>query len=150
MHDPNQSDDGPGPSRSAWAVRLGVLAAIAFALFMVSVIVAANADISHPGVALVRWLPYGDKLGHLGLWGAFTLVVNLAVGPDRRLASIPLGSVMTSVAMTVEELSQGFLSNRTLDALDYAANVVGIMLATATTIVVWRWNAARRSHPATA
>ncbi|MEM7338490.1 MAG: trypsin [Actinomycetota bacterium] len=143
MHDPGRVDPQPSLDRSTWAGRLIVLVAVGFGVFMASVIYAANADISHPGVTLVRWLPYGDKVGHVGLWGLFTLLVNLALGRRRRLGRIPLGSVLTSAAMTVEELSQAFLSNRTLDAADYGANVVGIVAATVATLAVWRWLARR-------
>ena len=110
-------------------------AAVGFALFLVAVIYAANQGIRHPGHLLVEALPYGDKFGHAGLWGAMTVIGNLAVrrwvhlsvGPARRLP-VPLVSLVLCVIVSMEEASQFFFANRTLDAVDLLANFVGITL----------------------
>lgn len=105
-----------------------------FALFIAFTIVAANLGISHPGIVLVRALPYGDKIGHIVLFGTLTLLLSLALGA-RRVGfagrSWPPATVGLVAFVIVEEASQGLLSNRTLDPADLMANFVGIGLATA-------------------
>ncbi|MEM9652205.1 MAG: hypothetical protein AAGA65_08930 [Actinomycetota bacterium] len=77
-----------------------------FGAFIAFTVYAANTDTYHPGIALVRWLPYGDKAGHLVLWGLLTLLVNLAA-PVRGIGvgriSIPAGSVLLLAVVVVEE-----------------------------------------------
>lgn len=121
------------PSDQRSRLRLSAVAAVLFALFLALVIYAANRGIRHPGHVLVEALPYGDKFGHAGLWGAMTFVANLAV---RRWVSVPvargrhlrvpLAALVLGVFVTFEEASQFFIENRTLDALDLVANFVGI------------------------
>ena len=131
----------PG-SRRLGPVRL---LAVLFGAFIVFTIYAANTGLYHPGVALVRWLPYGDKIGHVTLWGTLTLLVNLAM-PGRRIRvgrfAIPLGSAAMMVVVLVEESSQHWLDNRSLDPVDLVANIVGIGLATAVTASILRRRAA--------
>ena len=96
---------------------------------------------------MVRALPYGDKLGHLILWGVLAVFVDLALGGRAVRFSgraLPLNVVGLVVVVTIEELSQGFLANRTLDAGDMAANLVGIGLGTALARYI-----ARRRWPTT-
>ena len=113
--------------------RLIRIVAAAFTVFIAVTVYAANTGLDHPGMALVRWLPYGDKIGHLTLWGLLTLLVNLAI-PGRAVSvgrlRIPVGSVVLTAVVVAEEASQRWLDNRTLDPLDLAANLIGITLAT--------------------
>ena len=122
------------------------LLAVLFGAFIAFTIYAANTGAYHPGIALVRWLPYADKVGHVTLWGTLTLLVNLAT-PGRRIGvgrfAIPLGSAAMMVVVVVEESSQHWLDNRSLDPIDLLANVVGIALATAATGAILR----RRASP---
>ncbi|MEM8922035.1 MAG: VanZ family protein [Actinomycetota bacterium] len=114
--------------------RLLPLAAVGAVVFIVAVIAAANLGIDHPGHALVRRLPFGDKLGHAGLFGGLTLIVNLALrGRRLRIGGVPVlvGTVAVVVFVVVEELSQGFVDRRSLDAFDLAADLVGIAVASA-------------------
>jgi VanZ family protein len=116
-------------------------AAVAFAVFIVVTIYAANTGTYHPGIALVRWLPYGDKVGHLTLWGVLTLLINLATpGRSVRLGRwpIPLGTAVLIAVVVAEEASQRWLDNRTLDPVDLVANLIGIGLATALSRVLNR------------
>ena len=59
-----------------------------FGGFIVGVIYVANTGLEHPGTALVRVLPYGDKLGHIVLWGVLTFLVNLALGWRIAIATV--------------------------------------------------------------
>ncbi len=109
------------------------IAALAFGAFIAAAIVAANTGFIHPGHALVRNLPFGDKVSHMVLFGGLALVSNLALGcRTMRLGggNVLVGSVAVTAFVIVEELSQGFLANRSLDGSDLAADLVGIIIAT--------------------
>ncbi len=111
------------------------MVAVAFTLFIGSVIWAANTGFQHPGGMLVRALPYGDKIGHVVLFGLLALLLNLATGcRSVRLwptsARLLLGSLGVLTFAAVEELSQGFVATRSLDLTDFLADLVGIALAT--------------------
>lgn len=113
--------------------RLIRLVAVLFSGFIVAMIITANTGIRHPGTELVRVLPYGDKVGHAVLFGSLTLIVNLAL--SCRTIRPPLGprlltgTVAITIFVIVEELSQGFVATRSLDATDLMADLVGITLA---------------------
>jgi len=82
---------------------------------------------------LTRKVPFGDKLGHFLVFGSLTLMANLATrGKQMRfkLGSIYWGSLSVLIFVTLEELSQYFVATRTLDLLDYLANLLGILCFT--------------------
>jgi len=140
---------GKASNRVASMNRVRWLMAAGFAVFMALVIYSANQGLDHPGIALVRVLPFGDKLGHIVLWGTFAFFINLALGgrtigiAGKRLL---IGPLIAIAIVSVEEASQGLLSNRTLDAGDMVANLVGIGLAT----VASTWYISRRKTKTTA
>lgn len=111
-------------------------AASAFILFIIYVIYLANSGADqHIFFVFIRWLPYGDKFGHLGLIGMLALLVNLAMG--LRVfrgwyfgrTPILLGTIIISILVILEEFSQLFLINRTFDLGDLAFDFIGIVLA---------------------
>ena len=119
-----------------------------YALFLVAIVYTANAGIEHPGSVFVRNLPWGDKMGHIVLFGALTFVVNLALRCRTiRLGrfAVPIGTLLVSAVVVIEELSQGFLSNRTPDVADLAADAIGIVLATLAAVGFWALIQRRRS-----
>ncbi|HKG91071.1 MAG TPA: hypothetical protein VKA84_04195, partial [Gemmatimonadaceae bacterium] len=78
---------------------------------------------------LYDW-PAGDKVGHVLLLGALSLVLNLALRGRRwrpgGVALVRLGSLLLAVAITAEELSQARFPTRTLSAGDLACSYLGI------------------------
>ena len=75
-------------------------------------------------------IPYGDKLGHFCLFGFLTLGANFAL----KLKYITLysfnvyvGAICVFLFVLIEELSQHFIPNRTLDVSDLLADVIGII-----------------------
>lgn len=81
-------------------------------------------------IGLVRSMPYGDKLGHLVLFGLLALLAN--VGTRFRITKIFgvrlfTGTLFVSLFMVVEELSQCCFPTRTLDAMDLFADFVGVL-----------------------
>lgn len=84
--------------------------------------------------------PYGDKVGHFLLMGCLALLLNLALGKrsiwiGRR--RIWLGSALTALGVSMDELAQFAFPLRTPDFWDWAASMMGIILADA--ILRYRW-----------
>ncbi len=109
---------------------------VAFLGFIVWIIYLANTGQSSVFFNLVASIPYGDKLGHFCLFGLLTLGFNFVFKLKSfnlvffNLASLKVyvGSSVVLLFAVLEELSQYFIPNRTLDATDLLADVVGILL----------------------
>lgn len=104
---------------------------ILFFLFIIWVIYDANQGNSNLFITFTASIPYGDKLGHIGLYGMLTLLINIAsrcyivrFGKAR----LQLGTLVVLLFSLIEELSQGMMPNRTLDMGDAVADVVGIVI----------------------
>lgn len=108
-----------------------VVVATAFFCFICWVILKANAGSDSELFAFVRSVPFGDKLGHVVLYGLLALLANRAFG-GRFLKTrwVQVGSLVVLTFAIGEELTQHFNPNRTLDAFDAAADVFGIGIAT--------------------
>lgn len=106
------------------------LAALVFAAFFVSIIVIANRGEGANWWPFIERLPMGDKIGHLGLVGALSLLFNFAFRL-RQPAWLPqrftLVSLVLFVLLTSEELSQAFIPSRTCDPFDWLADLLGIV-----------------------
>jgi polysaccharide biosynthesis protein VpsQ len=73
-------------------------------------------------------IPGGDKLGHIGLVGTLSLLLNIVLRGRRAPGSfsgIMLGSLIVATVMTLEEFSQAAFPSRSRDLLDGIANLVG-------------------------
>lgn len=107
--------------------------AILFFLFIVWIIYLANTGGSSIFFDFVGSIPFGDKLGHAGLFGLLTLFA--IVGSNFNFvifkkARIYYGVIIVVLFVVIEELSQVFIPSRTFDLFDLAADLVGIILAT--------------------
>ncbi|NRD23420.1 VanZ family protein [Winogradskyella litoriviva] len=102
---------------------------IVFLLFIIWIIFSANTGGNNIFFEFVNWLPFGDKIGHFFLFGCLTLGVNFAFNFKKFTfwEVLPLGTFLVSVFVLIEELSQGFLPNRTLDVADLLADGLGIV-----------------------
>ncbi|WP_445776893.1 VanZ family protein [Shewanella sp.] len=111
--------------------RLSLVVAAVFFCFILWVIYLANTGAQSILFDLVRHIPYGDKVGHMLLFGLLTFVANLALQSRHfTLGRIPLyyGAVLVSIFVLIEEISQGFIPSRTLDIIDLMADAIGITL----------------------
>lgn len=80
---------------------------------------------------LIKSVPQGDKLAHLGLYGLLTVLLNVALNfRALTIKTYPLqwGAVLVLTFALLEEMSQYFFPNRTLDMIDVIADVIGIVL----------------------
>jgi len=103
---------------------------VAFLGFIAWILYLANTGQSSVFFKFVANIPYGDKLGHFCLFGLLTLATNFAFKlKSFTLASfnIYIGSSAIFLFVLFEELSQYFIPNRTLDATDLLADIVGII-----------------------
>jgi len=102
------------------------LAFVLFASAFVSLIILADRG----GIGViweyVALIPFGDKLGHLGLVGTLTVLLNLTL-KHRKAGPMMLGSLIVLTGMMLEEGSQFFIPVRNFDGFDALANIVGVL-----------------------
>ncbi|WP_246019497.1 VanZ family protein [Corallincola spongiicola] len=102
---------------------------VSFLCFICWIIYLANTGGHSLFFTMVRSFPYGDKVGHFGLFGMLTLLANMATKNAMfTLANMRClwASAVIVVLVTLEELSQHFLSHRNLDLYDWLADMAGI------------------------
>jgi VanZ family protein len=76
-------------------------------------------------------IPYGDKLGHFCLMGGFAFLLNLVLNARTfKLWKFRylLGSLIVLIVVTLEEISQIFVSGRSFDWSDLVFDYLGIFL----------------------
>ena len=108
-----------------------------YGLFIVIIIVLA--DTRKLGFLYAFYdFPFGDKIGHLFIFGLLSLVVNLSVLSIKSLANNPIymelsikrvvikTSFVLAVFVGLEEFSQRWFASRTADLVDLSASYVGI------------------------
>ena len=104
-----------------------------FFLFILWVIYLANTGQPSVFFELVRLIPYGDKIGHIVLFGFLTLFANVATSfRGVRIGKVHCywGAIVVMAFVAVEELSQALIPTRTLDVVDFTADLVGIFAFT--------------------
>ncbi len=123
------------------------LPAFAFFSFLIWVIVAADSGAPNYFLQLAGSLPYGDKIGHVLLFGALALLLNyatkarqVALGPVR----LYLGVVLTLGFALLEEGSQLLFPSRSFELLDILADLLGVTLATIATSCFYQLRARYR------
>ncbi|MCU7920470.1 MAG: VanZ family protein [Candidatus Thiodiazotropha sp. (ex Epidulcina cf. delphinae)] len=107
------------------------LITLSYGLFIGWVIYMANTGQSSLLFQLVSAIPYGDKLGHLFLFGFLTLGLNVALNfkvLNFKQRKIYYGTIIVGMFVLSEELSQYFLPSRTFDVIDLCADITGILV----------------------
>lgn len=109
--------------------RLVAAAALGFMGFLIWIVIIADRGEGTPWWAFIYRIPFGDKVGHLGLTGTLSFLCNLAF-PSRKPLGPAWAATRTSLILlgvvTAEELSQAFIATRQLDVLDWLADLAGI------------------------
>ena len=104
--------------------------ALLFTLFIILVIVLADAGLLARYVGFVYEIPFGDKAGHFILYGILTLLINLALFrtyPDQSRIPIAIRCGLTlALLIGLEEFSQQYFSSRTPDILDLTFSYLGV------------------------
>lgn len=99
--------------------------------FISGIIFLANTGKASDIFGVIAAIPYGDKLCHALLYGFLAFLLNIAFNSIRIKGLHQgklFGSVCVAVFSSLEEYSQHFISARSLDALDLAANLSGILI----------------------
>lgn len=113
--------------------------ACGFFIFILWVIYLANTGQSSVFFELVSLIPYGDKVGHFMLFGILTLATNIGLRFSTWSCgkkSIYWGATLVFIFAGVEELSQHFVSSRTLDITDFSADLAGIIAFSFFTFII--------------
>lgn len=106
--------------------------AFAFFIFILWIIYLANTGGDTIFFDLVKATPYGDKVGHVGLFGLLTLITIIGSkfrGFQYGKITIYYGVMAVVSFVIIEEISQAFIPSRTFDFIDLAADSIGIICA---------------------
>ncbi len=105
--------------------------AIFFTLFIILIIVLADAGFLANCVGFIYKVPFGDKAGHFILYGILALLVNLALfrlRPDQSRIRLTVKCGLTlALLIGLEEFSQRYFSTRTFDLLDLTFSYLGVL-----------------------
>lgn len=103
---------------------------ILFGAFMVTIVSLKNAGLGAPFFAFFGQIPYHDKVGHFILMGILGFLAVAAITPRLRLprknAFIRVMAILVTI-IALEEISQGFLPQRTLSLSDFVFGVAGAL-----------------------
>jgi VanZ family protein len=113
-----------------------LVAALAIAA-VIAIIILADRGLAAPLFGRFYAYPGGDKVAHFLILGTLTFVVTAAFPHRRRIAGrqVLLAPLIILLLISLEELSQGFVAGRSLDALDWLANLAGIVVGG--TLAAW-------------
>ena len=86
-----------------------------------------QADTAHYNFAfrMVGKVPYGDKIGHIVLYGFMAFLLNYGLD-GKKWFKFHIGSLLVLVFSVVEEMSQAYFPSRSFDYADILASVTGI------------------------
>lgn len=105
--------------------------AIAFSAFILIVVILADRDAIPPVIQALYDFPYGDKLGHLILFGLLTFflisafISRFSLHPQR--TAFLVGFIL-ALLIAAEEFSQQYFSARTFDLVDLSASYAGLII----------------------
>lgn len=110
---------------------LAVGAAVGFIVFFIWIVTIADRGNGTPWWSFIHEIPFGDKVGHLGLMTTMSFLCNLAFPsrrPDFLKRFFTVTTLVLLVLLSLEELSQGFIATRTLDFFDWLADLAGLCI----------------------
>jgi polysaccharide biosynthesis protein VpsQ len=100
---------------------------VCYVFVLAGIIFLADVKSTRYVLSFVGSIPFGDKLGHFFLIGTFSFLLNLSLG-CRKVRRVLSGSLIVSVIVTIEEISQIFIRGRSFDLTDLIADFLGILL----------------------
>jgi len=121
--------------------RLGAIFGILFLVFFLYVLYSANQGTLPFFIRRLYMFPGGDKLGHFILLGISSFLANQLLHPRHFLVFgkvFFVGTLIVLVAITVEEISQIFIANRTFDLIDLSCSYLGIIAGDVAAMVLKR------------
>jgi polysaccharide biosynthesis protein VpsQ len=105
--------------------------AILFAIFIVLIIVLADAGVLSHYLGFLYYFPFGDKVGHFILYGILTLLIDLTLFrslplQSRQLIAVKCGLIL-ALLIGLEEFSQQYFANRSFDLVDLTFSYLGLV-----------------------
>ena len=108
------------------------LGTLLFVLFIVAIVIAANADKFPEPLKYLYDFPGGDKAGHFILFGILGFLLNrsaLVLYPKRNAVRLVMTvSLLLSILIGLEEWSQSLFPARTMSFTDLIASYVGVAI----------------------
>jgi VanZ family protein len=104
--------------------------ALGYAAVLLLVLLCADFGALMPLAEYVNAYPVLDKVVHVLMYGGLAFLVNAALATRRRgslLSTIATGSIIVSIASTVEECTNLYVPCRGWAVSDLAANYIGII-----------------------
>ena len=101
-----------------------------YILLLMSIVYLADHQY-HDLFSIIRSVPGADKFGHFLLMGLLSFLLNTSLrcrAVDVRTRQMLLGSIIVSMAVTLEEVSQIFIQYRSFDLADLLFDYLGIWL----------------------
>jgi VanZ family protein len=101
-------------------------------LFLLYLMWAADSG-NLPSVAIAFYdFPYGDKIGHFGLYGLIACFLSLAFPQTRQVGKLHISIIMVIFLVFAigEEWSQSLFPRRTADPIDGLCSCLGILAGT--------------------
>ena len=109
-----------------------LLATILFSLFIMALVIGADADQFPQPLKYLYDFPGGDKAGHFILFGVLSFLLNssaLVLFPKQNPARLVLTiSLLLSILIGLEEWSQALFPARTMSITDLIASYAGVTL----------------------
>ncbi|HCX21868.1 MAG: hypothetical protein CMB80_25025 [Flammeovirgaceae bacterium] len=98
-----------------------------FFSFICYIIYSADTNNGFWMMKIAEKIKYGDKVGHLVLYGILGMFLNIALR-NRMIhnTKLPLGSVIVLIFAIVEEFTQLAFETRTFDYIDMLCDVIGL------------------------
>lgn len=114
--------------------------ALLFTLFILLVIILADAGMLAQHIDFVYNVPGGDKAGHFILYGILTLLIDLALfrtrpAQSRNLLAVKSGLIL-ALLIGLEEFSQQFFARRTFDLIDLLFSYLGVICFSIVAVVL--------------
>ncbi len=113
------------------ANKLRIILPLGFFMFISFIIFLADSADNNFAFDLLGHVPYGDKIGHVGLYGMMALLLNygLKFKSYKLLGfNMQLGAIIVLTFAGLEEISQYWFPSRTCDFGDFVADTVGVVL----------------------
>jgi VanZ family protein len=116
-----------------------LIATLLFTLFIVAIVIGADAGQFPPLIKRFYDFPGGDKAGHFILFGILSFLLNksaLTLFPKRNPARLILTvSLLLAILIGLEEWSQALFPTRTMSASDLMASYAGVIIFAV--LVLW-------------
>ncbi len=100
--------------------------------FIAWVITQANNGSDNLFFTFIGFIPFGDKLGHIFLFGMLSFLTIIAFKckiVKIKHYHVPIGALLVLSFAMIEELSQLLFINRTFDLMDAFADIIGIAIS---------------------